>query len=237
MISGKFKRLVIVLALPLLTIGAWLVHLNNRQFTDLKVRCAPLLLEEDYCESTGWGDNDSYVASRFARCFDIRIDRSNDPSAKAWSRIVSVSGSPRAIYGVNLVSFKPLLLSSSTSSVDPLQQLNNNPVDLYFPAGASEREGSPSLDCGALIFERSSPDTFGAECSFKGQNGVATFSADASSSNKLMSLKKKIVDVSDEYRAKARLSYLMLPVPLLLFLALSGIVWIVRRGSRYVAEG
>lgn len=237
MTRTRFKRLFVVLLGPLLIAGAILAFMANKDAGSLNMRCQIGLFGSENCRPTGWADFDERVAKEAPAWFDVKTR----PYEKNSFPTVSVSASQRQIKDVQIIDVFPYAGTADGpgSPLSELRSLSDHKISIIFGVRNESARVYDPLGCNELDFEEAASGIFRAGlCGIP--NGVAQvqFRVGEQGQKELMALKAAVDNETAEGRRIMILGYLILtPIFVVLFLLLSGLVWIVRRATSYVAAG
>jgi hypothetical protein len=235
MTRAKFKRLFIVLLVPLLMAGAAFAFFENKGLSSSNVRCQISFTGSENCRSTGWSDFDDGIAKESPAWFDVK----SRPFEENSFPQVFVSASQRQIDEVEILDVSPYYgtVDGPGSPLSELRLLTGQRISIIF--GTSNEGPRPfnPLGCNELDYEKASQGVFIAGlCGIP--NGVARveFRVGSKGQADLEALKGAVDGEAASIRRIMIENYLIgTPIFVVLFLLISGVVWIVRRAASYVA--
>lgn len=235
---SKYRRLLLVLLVPLLIAGGLFTVLVIRPSHYATIICANSEMFGENCRMTdGLGESwDERLRAEHPAWFDIHtrpFEVNNFPYA-------TVSGSQRFLTGVKILDVQPYAGTDDSpgSPLDQLRSLSGQEITIVF--GNKERDERPlnPLGCNELDFEGYPASYIAGLCGIP--NGVARvkFSVDANGASQLAALKSAIDNEVADARQMLITEYLIgIPLFFVLFIVLSGVVWVLRKAITYVKAG
>ena len=235
MTRQKFKRLFLVLLGPLVISGAISAIVANNDDGSLNLRCESFTIDFENCRPTGWGDFDKSVAEQAPAWFNAKVrSYENNSFPNAY-----ISASQRRVNNAEILEVSPYLgtREGAGSPLSELRSLSGRRISIVFGVPSERiRELNP-LGCNELDLQEASSGVFTAGlCGIP--NGVAQvkFSVGPQEQQYLLTLKSAIDREIAERRKLMVQNYLFItPIFVVLFLVISGLVWIIRRAIAYVS--
>lgn len=234
----KYRRLLAVLAIPLLGLGAFFFTFVVKPPSYATIICGPGLTGREYCRRTdGLGEEwDQQLRSEHEAWFDVNTI----PYEENSYPYSMVSGSQRFVTGAQVLSVSPYAGTTDEpgSFVDQLRSLPRNEIDLILGIGSEQYRPLNPLRCNELSFQEDAGNYVAGLCGVP--NGVVSvrFSLAGQEGEKLETLRASVDAQRSEARSDFVMHYLVgVPLFLVLFLLISAIVWAIRRAARYVAAG
>lgn len=234
MTRKRFKRLFIVLLGPLLIAGAIFAGTTVDGYGSLRLRCEIGLSGNQYCRATGWDDFDEMVAKEAPAWFDVHtrpLDKNTFPS-------VYVSASQRLIDEVEIINVSPYwgTADGPGSPTSELQSRASQKISIIFGVGEERRRDFDLLGCNELDFEKAASGIFAARlCGIPDGLVRVDFRVGQKGQQDLMALKSAIDNEVAIERQRIIETYLFLtPIFVVLFLLVSGVIWLIRRAATYV---
>lgn len=245
MTFNKYKRLTIVLFLPLLILGILSVYLKPQIRSTVEVLCLPSSLTLLYCVSDlyqGKEHLDSLREQNRSDQIDVNVrEGSNligmrrlDIHAFAFPLNAYIVGYSK---GDN-ISSKALAKLSALPGTSAVLELGYVPIWM-----AAENVEDYHLLCHSLTLGQYSNEfNFDAKCFVEDNYYTIKFSSSDAQDVYIRILNKELSSIIDKMEADDRhewfAKYLVqLPMPLYLYFLISGIVWILLRAIRYVRAG
>jgi hypothetical protein len=120
-----------------------------------------------------------------------------------------------------------------------LRVLEGQKISIIFGSPDNSYRLFNPLGCNELNFEESPSDVFVAGlCGIPNEVVRVKFRVGSRGQDQLLALKREIDEETSNIRQMMIITYLTItPIFVLLFLALTGLVWTVRRATAYVAAG
>lgn len=242
MTSGKYKRLTLVLCLPLLMAGVVLSITALKDEHYATVRCEHGTIIGLNCRITdGLGEAwDREIESQYPEWFDIQTVEFEDNSFPYFM----ASGSQMEIRDVEIVRVWPYL-GTDEGPGSPVEHLKlkaarREPITIQFGVGnrANDMRFLDPLGCNELDLTDTPSTPSAGLCGV--ENGVVgvEFRADPDGQAYFEKLSQAIATEIDRARTDLILGYVFLTlIPLALYFFLSALVWTVRRGYLYVVSG
>lgn len=238
MTGAQYRRLLIVLTVPLLIAGAVFTRAVIRPDNYATILCDNSTIFGENCRTTdGLGEKwDEQLRSEHPAWFDIHT-RSYENNSFPYA---IVSGSQRYVSGIRIVSVSPYA-GTDESPGSPLAQLRNmtgQEISIVF--GNKERDARPlnPLGCNELNFDDNGETYTAGLCGIP--NGVAQvkFTVEGEGSKNLSELRTKIDEEISKQKQSIIIDYAV-GIPLFLFVFLLGslLVWAVRRSISYIRAG
>lgn len=238
MTKTQYRRLLIVITVPLLIAGAIFTRAVIRPDNFATILCDNSTIFGENCRITdGLGEKwDLRLRSEQPAWFDIQTR----PYEKNSFPTAIVSGSQRLVSGIRIVSVTPYSFTDDSpgSPIDELRALTGREIAIVF----GNREDDPNLlnplGCNELIFDGSNNIYTAGLCGVP--NGVAQvkFTASGEASKQLEKLKEEIEkEIASEKRNIIVEYALGTPLFIILFLLGSSVVWSVRKAVSYVRAG
>lgn len=231
----KYRRLLIVISLPLLIAGGIFFSTAVPAPFYASIICTQPLPNYENCRTTdGVGEPfDESIRSKSRSWFDVQLasyDQNKFPTA-------FVSASPRLIEGAQILEVTPYAGANTGpgSGIEALSTPTGRSISIALgvePNGARDAY-LYIIGCNELRFDKQSSTFTAGLCGLP--DGVASirFSTDDQS---LGELAKAVNEEVASARTDLIFHYLLgVPVFLVLFLVLSGLAWVVRRAWLYVA--
>ncbi|WP_411165821.1 hypothetical protein [Aeromonas sp. DSM 116730] len=236
MTAAQYRRLLIVITLPLLIAGGIFTRAVIRPHNYIAILCgSPVFLSEECRTTDGLGEPwHEEIKSQYPIWFNINTrPYENNSFPHAF-----VSGSPRYIPGVHIVSATPYLGTDSSygSPIEQLRMMAGKTISIQF--GHKDMTGFNPLGCNELTFNDDGDTYTAGLCSIP--NGIAQveFSVGVEGSRILSELKTNIDDEISRQRNRIMIDYAIgTPMFLILFLIGSLLVWAVKRAVSYIRTG
>lgn len=235
MTFGQYKRLLLVVAVPLILSGvafAEVIRPYPHNFLVLQCQRSP---DSEYCREFGDISGNLYesVKKQSSAWFDVE-----DAPVKKPSMTYLASADIRALKA-QVVSAVPFSLSSPTAEADMNKLVGKN-VDIILGIEANQRSSivadSILLRCNSVRYL--TDGKYRSQCYGDNWSGNVTYSAASDGVAMLQRLRDavntKITDWQNDHLLYRVVCYSMFLVG---FLLLSGIVWLVRRATTYVKAG
>lgn len=238
MTMNQYRRLLIVLTIPLLIAGAIFTRAFIRPNNYATILCeySPILGES--CRTTDGlgGEFDKIVRGFHPAWFDIHTREHVDNSFP----FAIVSGSQRYITDARIVSVTPYAGTdeSTGSTLEQLRSMTGQEIPIIFGVNKSDSIPLNFLGCNELNFNGKSNIYTAGLCGIP--NGIAKvkFTAGINSSKMLSKLRAEIEEEVSNQRKEIIIDYAVgIPLFLALFLLGSLLAWIVKRAIQYVRAG
>lgn len=238
MTKMQYRRLLIVLTVPLLIAGAIFTRAVIRPNNYATILCDNTSILGENCRTTdGLGKQwDERLRGEHPAWFDVRTRAHEDNSFP----YAIVSGSQRYITDARIVSVAPYMGTdeSAGSPLDQLRDMTGQEISIIF--GVNERDARPlnPIGCNELDFDGKSDIYTAGLCGIP--NGVARvkFTAGVNSSEMLDELRTEIEREVSRQRKNIIADYAVgVPLFLALFLLGSLLIWIVKKAISYVRAG
>lgn len=235
---SKYRRLFIILLVPLLISGFYFTAFVISPSRLVAIVCVNSESFRENCRRTdGFGEPwDKSLRAEYPAWFDIKtrpFEEDKFPST-------IISGSQRVVTGVKILDVQPYAGTEDSpgSSLDQLRSLTGQEITIVF--GSKDRDERPlnPLECNELDFEGYPATYIAGLCGIP--NGVARikFSLTANESDQMATLKSEIDNEVSDARKNFMAEYLFgIPIFLVLFIVLSGAVWLLRKAVSYVKAG
>lgn len=235
---SKYRRLLTVLLLPLLIAGAIfttaIIHPSNY----VTILCSRSALSGENCRTTdGLGNKwDEQLRKEYNAWFDIKTrtyEQNRFPST-------IISGSQRYVTAVQIMEVEPYLGTDESpgSPLDQLRSLRGKDITIVF--GNKDRDDRPlnPLGCNELNFE-DYPESYTAGlCGIPGGVVGVKFTVGPEGNAQLSELKEAAEEETSNAREVLILGYVFgTPIFVMVFLIISGLVWMIRRATLYVQAG
>jgi hypothetical protein len=236
---GKYRRLLVVLTVPLLLIGGIFAMYVLKGERYAFIRCENAGILAPNCRQTNLGGPlDMMIEKQHPSWFDLKIA---EYEANAFPSI-SASGSQMVLDGAEIVSVEPYMGTDETdgSPVAKLREMavSREPITIIFGVEEELPRGLDALGCNELDISQA-PSTYVAGlCGVP--NGVAlmTFHPNAEGKAYLEELQRSVTSQAEEAKSQLMWSYLILiPSFLAMFLLGSFLIWIGKRTASYVSAG
>lgn len=236
----QYRRLLIVLALPLLGIGILLAKFVYPYDGLQTFMCERRSMTEDWCRPTGELGEQlfEHIKATQPAWFDIQ------PSAYKEGAPYQLlfMGSRRIISNALITSVTPFA-GQGPDAAAAMQKLVNRTaiVNLGIVGKETSYEigegGLVGLYCNSLSLENA-PRNYEANCYGEGWSGPVRFTTQGADQTMLDGLKADVDAREGEQRRDYRL-YQIVTYPLLLyaFLIVSAVTWLIARATRYVRAG
>lgn len=233
MTRSRFKRLFLVLIGPLLIAGAVLAVAMADSHGSLRLRCEAGLFGGENCRPTGWGDFDEIIAKNSPEWFDVVISRT--------SSSVSVSASQRLIDDVEIINVSPYWGTEDGpgSPSSRLRSQAKQKISIIFGVGEDRVRDLDTLGCNELDFGKAASGIFAAgSCGIPDGVVRVNFRVGQQGQRDLLALKTAIEnEIATERRRELETYLIFTPIFVVLFLVVSGFIWIIRRATTYVLAG
>lgn len=233
MTRSRFKRLFLILIGPLLIAGALLAVATVDGYGSLRLRCEAGLFGGENCRPTGWGDFDEIIAKESPEWFDV------DTSSTSSS--VFVSASQRLIDDVEIINVSPYWGTEDGPGSPPskLRSRAKQKVSIIFGVGEERVRDLDPLGCNQLDFEKAESGIFAARlCGIPDGLVRVDFRVGQQGQRELLALKTAIEnEIATERRRELQTYLIFTPIFVVLFLVVSGFIWIIRRATTYVLAG
>lgn len=220
---------------PLLIAGAAFAFSENRGLSTSNVRCQFSFTGAENCRSTGWDDFDDRIAKESPAWFDVKARPYEENSFPK----VFVSASQRQVDEVEILDVSPYYgtIDGPGSPLSDLRSLTGQKISIIFGTPNEGPRPFNPLGCNELDYEKASQGIYIAGlCGIP--NGVARveFRVGPKGQDDLAALKDAVDGETASIRRVMIENYIIgTPIFVVLFLLLSGLVWIVRRAVSYVA--
>ena len=235
MTCKKYRRLLIVLTLPLLAGGAVFFSTVVPAPTYATIVCAQWLAGSENCRTTdGLGNRfDEMVRRDHPAWFDVETV----PFSENKFPFAMVSASQRLIESAQILEVTPYVGTDDGpgSPIDALRRRSGHEISIILGVESDHgRDGYLSvIGCNELSFDPTNRSYWAGLCGIP--NGVARvrFSTNDDGLRQLEAAARAEIASG---RTNLILHYAFgVPAFLVLFLLLSGVAWLVRRAWRYVA--
>lgn len=228
MTFAKYKRLCLVLFVPLLIAGFFVGESMDHYLRD----DSSMFCNFSVCRDGGKRFESFYngldASAQYFDVFDERSGKMSFPPVKPKIRLhdmIVLNASVKAISTTNdaLQNLVGRKISSMSFSE------HNNYESFVAP------NGDIILACSRL-FITDEANTYSATCNWGKEVFSPTFTAADPFSNILLGIVSRIDDKKQEYKSRQIIGMaITYPIFIYLFLIISGLVWLVRRAARYVS--
>lgn len=235
MTKMQYRRLLIVLIVPLLIAGAIFTRIVIRPDNYAAILCENTSAFGENCRTTDGleGQWHKQLQGKHPGWFDVNTRAYEDNSFP----YTFVYGSQRYITDARIVSVVPYFGSdeSAGSPLDQLRAMTGQEISIIFGVNRRNVRLLNTLGCNELTFDGISDIYTAGQC-----DGVAkvTFMAGVNSSKMLSELGTKIEKEISRQRKLIIIDYAFgVPLFLVLFLLGSLLIWMVKRAISYVRAG
>lgn len=238
MTKMQYRRLLIVLTVPLLIAGAIFTKAVIRPDNYVTIVCDNTSILGENCRTTdGWGQQwDELRRGEHPAWFDVHTRAPEDNSFPH----ATVSGSQRDITDARIVSVAPYK-GTDESAGSPLAQLRSmtdQEITIIFGVNKKDTRSLNPLECNELNLDGKYNIYTARLCGIP--NGVAEvkFTTGVNSSEMLSVLRTKIEEEVSRQRKNIIIDYATgIPLFLVLFLLGSLLAWIAKKAISYVRDG
>ena len=235
---GKYRRLLAVLAIPLIGLGLIFSTVVVEPPFHASIICQPGFVGDENCRQTdGIGKEfDERLRKEYAAWFDIHTIPHEENSFPR----TSVSGSQRMVTGAQILEVSPYVGTADVpnSPTHELRALTGKRIDLLLGVNNDEYRSLNPLGCNQLNFERESGTYVADLCGVPSGVVSIKFALTERDTHKLEQLRtavdKEIADNRSNLMIHYALGVSIFPI---LFLMLSGIILAIKRASDYVSAG
>jgi len=235
---GKYRRLLAVLTIPLLGLGAIFFTFVVKPPIYATIICAPGFAGGENCRQTdGLGEKwDESLRKEYEAWFDVHTisyDENSSPYA-------IVSGSQRIVTGAQILEVSPYVGTTDEpgSPTDQLRSLTGKRIDLILGEKNEQYRLLNPLGCNELNFERGSGTYVAGLCGVPSGVVSVKFALTEPESHKLEELRAAVNKEISDGRSNLVMHYVFgVPIFMILFLLISGIIWIIKRSAVYVSAG
>lgn len=239
MTPGKYRRLLVVLAVPLLLAGAIFARIALKDEHFAWIRCENAGIFAPNCRQTNLGGPlDARIERAHPSWFDLKVDEYQEGALSS----VSASGSQMALEGVEILSVEPYWGTDEAdgSPVATLREMarSGQPITIIFGVDEDRPRYLNPLGCNELDITRA-PSTFVAGlCGVPDGVALVTFRPDPGGQAYLEELHRRASEEAEEAKSGLIRAYMILiPSFLVLFLLGSLLVWFIKRAASYVSAG
>ncbi|WP_303842880.1 hypothetical protein [Aeromonas sobria] len=236
MTAAQYRRLLIIITLPLLIAGGIFTRAVIRPHNYIAILCGnPEYLSEGCRTTDGLGKPwHEEIKSQYPIWFDIRT-RPYESNSFPYTFVL---GSPRYITGVHIVSVTPYFGTDGGpgSPLEQLRKMADKTISIQF--GNKDMTLFNPLGCNELTFNDDGHTYTAGLCSIP--NGVTKvkFTVGVEGSRILSELKANIDDEISRQRNIIIIDYAIgTPMFLIIFLMGSLLVWTVKRAISYIRNG
>lgn len=234
---SKYGRLLTVLFVPLLIAGVLFFTLVVRPPTYATILCAPAFSIENCRTTDGLGEPwDERLRKEYVAWFDINTR----PYEKNSFPYTIISGSQRLISGVRIVEVSPYPGTDDGpgSPIQRLRSLADEPISIKFGTNQADERPLDPLGCNELDFQDYPVSYTAGLCGIPTGVARVKFTVDPQGNSQLLQLKQAVESETSDARQNLILHYALgAPIFLLLFLLISGLFWLIRKATSYVAAG
>ncbi|WP_146142126.1 hypothetical protein [Aeromonas veronii] len=236
MTAAQYRRLLIVITLPLLIAGGIFTRAVIRPHNYIAILCGnPEYLSEKCRTTDGLGKPwHEEIKSQHPIWFNINTS----PYESNSFPYAFVSGSPRSIPGVHIVSVTPYLGTDGgpSSPIEQLRKMAGKKISIQF--GYENMTELNPLGCNELTFNSIGNTYTAGLCSIPNGTAQVKFTVGAEGSRILSELKANIDDEISRQRNRIIIDYAIgTPMFLIIFLMGSLLVWTVKRANSYIRNG
>lgn len=248
MTLGKYKRLLLILTVPLLILGFALTKFLIAPYNSATIICTKFASE--HCISITEDPWAERVESFKSRYLPVRADSSKVENLE-WVEIWGIDASfplsyswpyasPRVVFGAVMTDVRHYIGANEATvlHVERLKERIDESIILYLGSRIEDLSSTYALSgCNLLKFDN---ESFRTRCLYTEGMFEVEFSvgSDSPSAKALATLHNGITEQINRSREGILLHYAVgVPIPLVIFLFLSGLVWVVRKSIKYVAAG
>ena len=235
MTFAKYKRLFLVLFLPLLLAGIIVEEILDNNFT----RTSSTFCDSSSCRNGGRA-YDSFFnmiddRGRYFTVYDNR-DKKIFPPVDMVIRVSDMSILDATVTGISNISGASLYSEKALNGlvgtvISMISFSEKNKVKSSFM-----QDGGILLSCSTLSIEDEA-GSFESMCSFDNISFLLKYSLKGKSAAYLSNLINNIDSGIDKKRNEKILSMLLgYPMFIYIFLIISGVIWLVRKAARYVSS-
>lgn len=245
MTFGKYKRLLLVVSLPLLLAG-YLASLAAMPTRNMAYRLCQGLGNFENCRNLGEPGDALYdrTKQQSAKWFQV-----NNRAMDGAHDVYQVEANARTIGRITVDAVAGYSLPKPTPLGEAqMQSMKGRPALLRMGIEDGQRsvvtESETYLFCHTLDFDMKpsewvpKPGPYTAECVADEWGGKVSFTASPEAEKQLVLLRDAVnVEVSERERMLLTERVVLTLAPLVLFLILSAIVWLTRRAAAFVKAG
>lgn len=233
----RYRRLLAVLVVPLLGLGMFLFAVVIPPPNYASMLCSPFLTG-DQCRTTDGlgGPWDDQLRREHAAWFNV-YTRSYEQNR--WPHTI-VSGSSRRLNTVHIIDVKPYVGTDERpgSPLDRLRSLEGSSISIDFGVLENRERLLNPLGCNELTFDEDREFYTAGLCGIEGGVALVKFTLGNEDRASLDELRQVIDRETASARHQLNLHYLLgIPIPLILFVGISALIWMVRRAIGYVSAG
>ena len=240
MTTSKYRRLLAVLCIPLLAIGALFFTFVVRPTTSVEILCTPFLTGNEHCR---WATYEGQFREEIRSDYPVRFGIETTPFERNKFPFATASGTQQIVTGATVLEVEPY--SGTTdgpgSPIAALRSRRGESITIIF-GGNGDREDDERLlnplQCNELDLTSYPHAYIAGLCGVPQGVAKVKFVLSEDNNAQLAGIKPAVDAAVAEARNNLLLHYALgTPFFLILFLVGSAVVWVIRRASAYVAAG
>lgn len=230
---NQYRRLLLVLTIPLLIAGAIFALIEGRSLNDATILCVG-----DNCRTTdGLGKRwDTALRSEHEAWFDVNARTYDD---NTFPRTI-ISASSQLVTDATIIDVEPYVGTDDRagSPLDQLRNLQGKNIALLFGVKGNNVSTLKMLTCNELNLMDAPTSYTAGLCGIP--NGIVRvkFRVDSEANKQLSALKTSIENETSESRNSLILNYIFgVPIFFVIFIILSLLVFVIRKSINYIKAG
>ncbi|XLU00566.1 hypothetical protein Aerorivi_02406 [Aeromonas rivipollensis] len=233
----QYRRLLIILTIPLLIAGAIFTRVTIDPEKYVTFLCYNTMVGERCSQTDGLGGPwDKSLRNKEVAWFNVNTrSYKNNSFPRTY-----VSSNRRFLQGARIVSVKPYVGTdaSSGSPLDQLRAKTGQEISIIFGSNDEDARLLNPLGCNELWLDGEDNNYIAGLCGIPGGVAQVEFTVGPEGSQMLSELKNEIDNQISIVRNEIIFSYVVgIPMFLLMFLLGSLLVWMIRKAIRYIRAG